>query len=488
MEKKRFEEMNQARIEAGERPFVNPRNAAAGTLKMLDPAIVATRPLRFFSYALVGRGTGSHFTNMNMLRDLGFPVNEHFQKYESIDEVLERWKKWEGQRETLPYEIDGIVVKVDSIDHQNVLGSIAKSPRWALAFKFPARRVETVLNNIVIQVGRTGAITPVAVLEPVFLGGTTVSRATLHNEDYIQELDLRIGDTVVLERGGDVIPKVTAVVLEKRSGTSDRYVMPTSCPECGSGLIRPDGETISSCENTECPAQIKGRIEHFAHRGAMDIEGLGEAVVDEFVGLGWVHTCADLYTLHRHRQEMTALDRWGEKSTANLLDAIEKSKSRPFHRVIFALGIHHVGSGIARLLADHFPSMLELRSANAADLTSIQGVGPQIADSVVRFFKDRRNRRIVDKLRAAGVTMESAPASGTGKLTGKSFVITGTLANVSRDEVRLLIEQHGGKVLGSVSSRIQYVLAGEAAGSKLEKARKLGIPVLSLNEFHRMLE
>jgi DNA ligase (NAD+) len=402
-----------------------------------------------------------------------------------VDEVIGIWREWEEKRESLPYEIDGIVVKVDSPAHQEILGSIAKSPRWALAFKFTARKAETVLRDVVLQVGRTGTITPVAVLEPVFLGGTTVSRATLHNEDYITQLDLRKGDTVIIERGGDVIPKVSSVVREKRTGAAARFTMPPSCPSCGSPLVRPEGEANSYCRNPECPAQIRGRIEHFAHRGAMDIEGLGEAVVDQLVKLGWVKTYADLYTLHRHKDDMVNLDRWGEKSAANLLEAIEQSKRRPFHRVVFAIGIEHVGAGVARLLAEQFRSMDALRDASLETLTSIHAIGPRIAGSVVRFFRDRDNRKLIARLRAAGVAMEERNTKG--KLSGKAFVITGTLAGMGREEARQLIERHGGRVLGSISSKVHYLLAGEAPGSKLAKARQLGVAVISEDELNNMI-
>jgi DNA ligase (NAD+) len=485
MHKDLFEEMNRARVEAGERPFVNPRNAAAGTLKLQDPGLVAARPLRFFAYSMIAPGRKGHYTNMRTLRGLGFPVNEHIRLCESVDEVIGIWREWGEKRESLPYEIDGIVVKVDSPAHQEILGSIAKSPRWALAFKFTARKAETVLRDVVLQVGRTGTITPVAVLEPVFLGGTTVSRATLHNEDYITQLDLRKGDTVIIERGGDVIPKVSSVVREKRTGAAARFTMPPSCPSCGSPLVRPEGEANSYCRNPECPAQIRGRIEHFAHRGAMDIEGLGEAVVDQLVKLGWVKTYADLYTLHRHKDDMVNLDRWGEKSAANLLEAIEQSKRRPFHRVVFAIGIEHVGAGVARLLAEQFRSMDALRDASLETLTSIHAIGPRIAGSVVRFFRDRDNRKLIARLRAAGVAMEERNTKG--KLSGKAFVITGTLAGMGREEARQLIERHGGRVLGSISSKVHYLLAGEAPGSKLAKARQLGVAVISEDELNNMI-
>lgn len=484
-----FERMNRQRAASGERTFVNPRNATAGALKLQDPKLVAERPIQFYAYSLIAPDAKleGHHKNLHLLKDLGFPVNEHMRKCRSIDQVVACWREWESRRDSLPYEIDGIVVKVNALNQQTILGNIAKSPRWAIAFKFAPRKAETRLKEIVLQVGRTGVITPVALLEPVFLGGTTVGRATLHNEDYIRDLDVRIGDTVIVEKGGDVIPKVSGFVEGSRPTGATRFVMPRKCPECGSKLYRAKDEVNYSCENSECPAQVRGRIEHFAQRGAMDIEGLGEAVVDQLVSFRLAANYADLYSLHRHRDTLVELDRWGEKSTENLLKGIEQSKQRPFHRVLYALGIRHVGAGVAQLLTEHFSSIDRLQEATEEDLVAISAIGPRIAESIRHFFRDRHNREIVERLKRAGVTLSGSARVFSGKLKGKSFVLTGTLPTYSREEAARLIEENGGKVLSAVSKNVDYLLAGEAAGSKLEKALKLGITAITEDDFKKML-
>lgn len=488
MHRAEFEEMNRQRAAAGEKTFINPRNATSGTLKLQDPRVVADRPIRMYAYALLAPELTSHWDNLQRMRDLGFPVNEQARKCKNIDEVIGFWREWETRRDLLPYDIDGVVVKVDSLRHQEILGNIAKSPRWAIAFKFTSRKAETVLQGIKLQVGRIGTITPVAKLQPVFLGGTTVSRATLHNVDYINELDLRVGDTVIVEKGGDVIPKVSGIVPERRQGASQPFVMPNACPECGSRIYRPEGEANYFCENAECPAQVKGRIEHFAHRGAMDIEGLGEAVVEQLVGLGLVRSYADLYSLQKHKQILMELDRWGEKSVQNLLEAIEKSKKQPFHRVLFALGIRHVGQGVAQVIAENFPSMDALQNATVEDLQTVNAIGPKIAESIGHFFREKHNREIIRRLKNAGVTLQASARKPAGKLRGRIFVLTGTLPSYGREQARQLIEKHGGKVASAVSSNVDVVLAGEDAGSKLKKARQLGIQIISEEEFLKMFK
>jgi len=487
MHREDFERMNRQRSQAGEKPFINPRNATAGTLKLQDPKEVARRHLRFSAYAMLApEGTvATHFESLQRLRSLGFPVSPILTRAATVEEVLAFWREWEQKRDTLPYDIDGVVIKVDALAQQRRLGAIAKSPRWALAAKFAARKAQTRLKAIGLQVGRVGTLTPVAELEPVFVGGTTVSRATLHNSEYIASLDLRPGDMVSLEKGGDVIPKVTGVVLEERPKGTRRFNMPRRCPVCGSPIHRPEGEANFYCENTECPAQVRARLEHFASRPAMDIEGLGEAVVEQLVGLGLVRNSAELYTLHRQRERLLELERWGEKSTANLLAAIEASKARPFHRVLFAIGIRHVGAGIARLLAEQFGSMESLMNASGERLQEVPAIGPAIAESVVAFFAEEHNRAIIDALARAGLHMQQDRQPG-GALREKTFVLTGTLPGRSREEARQLIEQHGGRVVGSVSARVDYLVAGEAPGSKLEKARSLGITILSEEELTRM--
>jgi DNA ligase (NAD+) len=432
----------------------------------------------------------SQYENLQLLHNLGFPTSGHTKLCQSIDEVIEYWKEWERRRDELPFDIDGIVVKVNSLQQQEQLGAVAKSPRWAVAFKFASRQAETQLKAIRLQVGRLGTITPVAELEPVFLGGSTVSRATLHNEEYIRELDIRLNDIVIVEKGGDVIPKVSGVKIEKRLMDAKTFKFPNQCPECHSKIFRSEGEANYYCENSECPAQVKGRIEHFASRGAMDIEGLGEAIVDQFVHLGLLKNCADLYDLHTRQEIILSLDRWGKKSTQNLFNAIEGSKARPFSRVIYALGIRHIGASIAQLLVDNFITIEQLIGATETDLQSIQGIGPQIAESVVRFFTNEHNRRIVKRLKMAGVQMleKKKRARTSQQLSNKSFVLTGTLATMTREEAKQRIESLGGKVVSSISKKTDIVVVGTDAGSKLEKAKTLGILLLDEQKFLNMLQ
>lgn len=492
MDREDFRKMNEERELAGEKTFVNPRNSSAGTLKLQDSKIVATRPLKFYSYYLRTEGAPlvSHYENLKILREFGFPVSEHARLCKTLGEVIEYWKEWEERREDLPYDIDGIVVKVDSLRQQERLGAISKSPRWAIAFKFAARQATTVLKDITLQVGRVGTITPVAELEPVFVGGSTVSRATLHNEDYIKELDIRIGDTVTVEKGGDVIPKVSGVIKEKRKSGAKPFSMGGKCPECGSKIFRSADEANYYCENSECPAQIRARIGHFAHRGAMDIEGLGEAIVDQLVELGFIQNYADLYELHKQKKKLVALERWGEKSATNLLEAIEESKKKPFSRVLFALGIRHVGSGVAQLIVNNIGSMEKLIATPQAELESIQGVGPRIAESVHHFFIDKHNLKLVKRLQDAGLQMAEKKKRVTGQspFIGKTVVLTGTLSSLSRDEAKEKIENSGGKVTSSVSSNTDYVIVGVDAGSKLDKAKKLGVQTLDEDAFLKMLK
>ncbi len=491
MRKHDFEVMNRERELLAEKVFANPRNATAGTLKLLDPKQVAQRPLDAFFYFFYcnNNPVAHHYESLTLLRELGFPVNPHAKLCKSVDEVMNYCKEWEDKRESLPYEIDGVVIKVDSMHDQQQLGTIAKSPRWAVAFKFESKKVETLLKGITLQVGRLGTITPVAELQPVLLAGTTVSRATLHNEDYIKELDIRIGDTVIVEKGGDVIPKVSSVVLEKRIKSLSTFVMPSTCPECGSRLFRSEGEAAYYCDNFECPAQIRGRIEHFAHRGAMDIEGLGEKLVDALVANNLVSNVADIYALRK--EKLAALDRMGEKSASNLIDAIEKSKSNPFHRLLFALGIRYVGSGVAVILADNYLSINVLMKATKEELETIQGIGPRIAESIVRFFQGKKNQTIIERLRKSGVVMERAlkkQQKQSTQLSGKTFVLTGTLNRWSREEATQLIQQKGGKVVGSVSSKTDFVVTGSDPGSKIDKALSFGVKILNEDEFIHLLE
>jgi DNA ligase (NAD+) len=488
MMKKDFELMNDERMQAGEKLFVNARNSTAGTLKLQDPAIVAARRMNMFAYFLRSDGitVRTHSASMALLKKAGFMVNEHCRPCASIDAVIAFCAEWTEKRSALPYDIDGVVVKVDLLSQQRKLGTIAKSPRWAVAYKFPAAQVETRLLGITLQVGRVGTITPVAELEPVFVAGSTVSRATLHNEDNIAELDLRIGDTVIIEKGGDVIPKVSGVVVEKRPRGAKKFIMPAVCPVCGAGIVRPEGESAYYCENVVCPAQLRRRIEHFAHRGAMDIDGLGEAAVDALVENNLAVTAADLYELDRDK--LIALERMGPKSAQNLLDAIEASKRRPFARVLFAVGIRFVGAGVAKILSDHFGSLEALRRASEEDLEAVSGIGPRIAESIVRFFRHRDSLDLLDRLERAGLTMRSHTGAASGvRLSGKTFVLTGTLARMTRDEAKEKIESLGGKVSSSVSAKTSFVVAGADPGSKLDKAAKLHVPVLDEDGFTALL-
>jgi len=491
MNKVDFEKLNEERERLGEKIFANPRNATAGTLKLQDPKLVAQRPLRFFAYYLMAEGVEleSHYENLQILKRLGFPVCEHVKLCESIDEVIEFWRYWEERRDELPYEIDGIVVKVDSIRQQEILGAIAKSPRWAIAFKFTPRQAQTKLLGITLQVGRVGTITPVAELQPVPLGGVIITRATLHNEDYIKEKDIRVGDTVIVERSGEVIPKIVGVVLEKRPPDAVPFVFPKNCPVCGGPIERPAGEANYYCENPECPAQVRARIEHFASRGAMDIEGLGEAIVDKLVTLGFLKNYADIYDLHKHKAKLVRIEGFGEKSVQNLLNSIENSKKQPFHRVLYALGIRYVGSETAKLLADAFGSIDKLMNASVEQVSSVYGIGPRIAESVYKFFHDERNLELIKRLKEAGLNFEVKPEEkAKKKLAGKTFVFTGTLKNFTREEAKEKVEELGGKVSNSVSRKTDYVVVGENPGSKYDKARQLGVKIITEEEFLELIK
>ncbi len=490
-----FEKLNARQEQMGEKIFANPRNATAGTLKQQDPRIVSSRPLEFFAYFLrlldeadIDRlKIDTHFDSLHLLREMGFPVSRHIRLCRSMWEVIDFCNIWEEKRDTIPYDIDGVVIKVNSLIQQRELGCTAKSPRWAIAFKFKARQATTVLKEIHLQVGRTGTVTPVAVLEPVFLAGSTISRATLHNEDEIRRKDIRVGDTVLIEKGGDVIPKIVKVIKEKRPKGSTPFKMPDRCPICNTQLVRIEGESAIRCENIACPAQIHRRIEHFASRDAMDIEGLGEALVHQLIEHNMVSDYGDLYFLKK--EELASLEKMGDKSASNLLESLEESKSRPLDRIIFGLGIRYVGARAASLLADRFESIDRLREASVNEIENIEGIGPTIADSVVKFFRQDSNIKVIEKLRKAGVRMEEKRRKAEpGIFSGKTFVLTGALSKFTREGATRLIESEGGRVSSSVSRNTDYVVVGSNPGSKYRKALDLGVRVLDEDTFLSMIE
>lgn len=487
MEKAVFERLNNERTARGEKIFANPRNLASGTLKLLDPSESAKRPLQIFTYYFMSPESPnqSQFEVLHYLQKLGFRVNSAYRLCQNIEEVLEYCHELEVKRDDLPYEVDGVVIKVNSFRQQEILGSIAKSPRWACAFKFKAKQAKTILHSITWQVGRTGAITPVAELEPVFLAGSTISRATLHNFDEISRKDIRKGDTVIIEKGGDVIPKVVSVVLEERPESSTPELPPAVCPVCGTEVFRPGNEVAFYCENGECAAQIKGRIEHFASRGAMDIEGLGSSITELFVELGFLKTYADIYRLNERELELKMMERFGEKSIDNLLKAIEESKKRPFHKVLFALGIRYVGAGAAKKLADHFGSLDSLMNAGQEEITAVYEIGDSIAGSVRQFFSDAHNLHLIAELKKAGLNFEAEKRDEVADnfFKNRLFVLTGTLSRLKRDDAGDKIASLGGKTASSVSKNTDYVIAGESAGSKLDKAQKLGVKVIDEETF-----
>jgi DNA ligase (NAD+) len=493
MNLKDFERLNKEREKIGEKTFANPRNSTAGTLKLQDPKIVARRPLNTFLYSLISPedNLNSQEENFLILKKLGFKINEHYKKCKTIEDVILVCRQFEKLRDELEYEIDGAVIKVNSIAQQNRLGSIAKAPRWAVAFKFRAKQAITKITAITWQVGRTGAVTPVAELEPKFLAGSTISRATLHNFDEIERKDIRVGDTVIIEKGGDVIPKVVEVVLNKRSTESRKTKPPVKCPTCNSKLFKPEGEVAYYCENSECPDQVKGRIEHFSSRGAMDIEGLGESLIDLFVDKGFIKTYSDIYNLKNLKDELVTMERFGEKSVNNLLNSIEKSKEKPFDKVLFALGIRYVGSGAARKLASHFKSIDKLMTATEEEITEVYEIGERISKSVINFLSDSHNKKIIDELKKAGLKFSFADVK-TAVVTdnffkGKTFVLTGTLSSFTREEASEKIIRFGGIVTSSVSKKTDCVLAGEKAGSKLDKANKLGVKIIDEEEFQKII-
>ena len=492
LSKSAFERLNLERDQAGLARFANPRNAAAGSIRMLEPGIVAQRRLDYFCYMLLVNGQtplAEHRQVLKALVDLGFKVNPLYKYCRDMDEAFEFCRQWEEKRESLPYEIDGIVIKVNSVALQQKLGATAKAPRWAVAYKYAARHAVTEVRDIEVNVSRSGTLTPVAVLEPVSLGGVTVSRATLHNENEIRRLGLKIGDTVLVERGGDVIPKVVRVELAEREKPGRRlrdFVMPSKCPVCGGGVVREEGEVALRCINLNCPAKLKESVLHFAHRKAMNIDGLGEALVDQLVDAGIVRSVADLYTLTE--EELVKLERMGPKSARNLLDEIERSRHASLSKLVFALGIPFVGERTASLLADHFGAMENLEAAELQELEKVFEVGPKVAASIHHFFREPRNRELVKRLCEKELKIvHQKKAVSDNLLAGKTFVLTGTLEKYSRDEAKVRIEQAGGHVTSAVSKKTSYVVAGSDPGSKIEKARALGVAIIDEQQLEAML-
>ncbi len=484
-----FLRMNQEQERKGQKPFANPRNATAGTVRNLEPSVTAQRQLSYFAYLLLHDGRTHfprHWDSLNALDAAGFKVNPNRALANTFDEVWAFVNQQEEKREKLPYEIDGIVVKVDQTRLQEELGYTGKAPRWAIAYKYAARAGITQIEDILVQVGRTGKLTPVAALKPVLIGGTTVSRATLHNMDEIERLGVKIGDWVEVERGGDVIPKVVKVIEDKAHPRGHKtFHMPEKCPVCGTHVVRAEGEVDYRCVNANCPAKLRETILHFASRGVMNIDGMGDALVNQLTDRGLVKNVADIYQLTK--KDLLSLERMGEKSAQNILDEIDKSKKLPLERVIFGLGIRFVGERTAQFLSEHFGSMEAIETASVEELQNVNEVGPRIAESIVEFFSIPANRKLIERLRETGLTLTGTKKERGTKLAGKTFVLTGTLAKYTRDQARKMIEDAGGKVTNSVSKKTDYVVAGEDAGSKLDKARDLGVPVIDEKEMAKLV-
>lgn len=485
-----FEELNRRRIEAGEAAYINPRNTASGALRQLDSRVTAERPFMLYCYAILdadGSLPGTQWETLEYMGALGFPVSEHKKRFDNLEDVIPYVEGWASKRADLDFEIDGMVIKIDDLALRNALGVVGKDPRGAIAFKFPAEERTTQLLEVQVNVGRTGVVTPNAVVEPVMVGGVTVSSVSLHNYDQIKEKDLRVGDTVIVKRSGDVIPYIVGPVEGARTGDEKGIRPPRKCPFSGDKLVRNEEEVALYCPNPACPERVARSIEYFVSRGAMDIDGLGEKIVRQLMDEGLVGDVADLYSLSG--DDLLPLEGFAEKKVENLLEAIEASKTRSLTRLLTALGIKGVGGTVAALLTDAYPSLMDLSRASLEDLESIGGMGPITAGAIVDFFADAQNRQVLDKLAAAGVRMQAeAREAASEALTGLTFVITGTLPSMGRDEAKALIEANGGKVTGSVSGKTDYLVAGEKAGSKLDKAQDLGVPVLSEDDLRALIE
>jgi DNA ligase (NAD+) len=486
-----FNRMNEERAKADQSPFDNPRNATAGALRQLDPGMTASRPLTFFAYSIgyvEGRSFKTQIEVLKQLREWGFPVNGHHSHQRSIDQAFKFCSQWESKRESLDYQIDGVVIKVNRLDYQDRLGVVSRDPRWAVSYKFPGQLATTRLLEIKINVGRSGALNPYAVLEPVQVAGVTISTATLHNEDDIRRKDIREGDVVVVKRAGDVIPQVVGAVREKRTGQEREFSYPDRCPVCQEPVVRKAGGAMAYCTNPKCPAQSLEALKHFVSQGAMDVRGLGGQTLEKLAALDLIDDPADLYFLTQN--EIAQLPSFKEKSVANLLHSIEQSKSQPFQRVLFALGIRHVGESIAALLATHFSNVDSLMNASEEEIAAIDGIGPEIARSVRDYFQSKKSGQLIKKLKKAGLHFEAAVGAvkEEGPLTGKTFVVSGTLPSLSRTQATQFIEGHGGKVTSSLSSKTDFLVVGDSPGLKLQKAKKLQIPQIPEEKLRKMVE
>lgn len=488
MEVRDFQQLNKEREKSGEPLFANPRNAAAGSLRQLDSSITAHRPLKIFCYGVGevrGREFGSQWEVLQTLPQWGLRTNPLVRRCAHIQEAIAYYDEINALRETEPYEMDGVVIKVDDFTLQRRLGEVSRSPRWAVAYKFQAKEATTRILDIRPQVGRTGALTPVALMEPVRIGGVEVKRATLHNQDEIDNKDVRIGDTVVIRRAGDVIPEVVKVITSKRTGNEKRFVMPATCPVCGSDVVRLPGEAAHRCIGISCPAQVKGRIGHFGSKRAMDIDGLGFKLVTQLVDKGMVNDIADLYYLTQ--DDLAALERMAEKSAANLITALEKSKHPTLARFIYALGIRHIGEHIAQVLARNLMSRDAIAHATEEELEAVPEIGPEVAQSVVRFFRDKGNRKEIDRLLKAGIKIAEPKARKDEPLKGKTFLFTGAMEGITRNEAKDLVEARGGEVTSSAGKGVDYVVVGKEPGSKYAKARELGLTIIDEEEFQRLV-